>query len=962
MSKSNKSRNPADKMPAPAKGFRGFLTKKNNILDPNPEKKQFNYCILGFLIPFVLTGLATLIHAIAFEAGNSKVFSLLYSDAYYQYFPFFVDFRQSILSGEGLQYSWNMGMGTDYIGLYAYYLGSPLNWLTLLIPETWMLDFYTFLVPVRLGLAGLFFSIFLKKTFDRNDISIALFGAFYATCAWAAGYLWNVMWLDTFALLPLVVLGTVKLLKERNFILYTVSLFFSVIINYYIGFFVCIFTLLVFICYEICRWKGFKRFFIDLCLMALFSALAIGMTAVITLPAYASLQNTVSVVNQFPAIGELHIAEESTFKSFIEAFVKVATNTYAFLYPNAKNAANKGGLPNLYCGVFTVIFAILFLTTKQVKWRDRICAALMLVFLNCSFIFKFLDYIWHGFHFTNEIPNRFSFLYSFVMLYIAYRAWLLRRHIQLWQVIIAAVAAVAGIFLSPAFAAFREALSADPTDYLTQEFAFPFVNGILIALYLGCLTVMAIRSHPQAKTKWRVKRVWYQGRKLRRAVGTLGLVCIISLELLLNILCFGFNLNVQNLAGYPRGGENAAKMIQYAKDREAENSFYRMEVAQHQTYNDGALNDYYGITTFSSAANVNVTNFLRAMGLSGYKTYNRIAYYETSPVSNLFLNMKYILERQNYVENNPYFTDVQSSGKVHLMENNYYLPVGFMTDPGLKDIFVNEDGEVTGSGTFPAQNQLLSAALGREVTPFTQLPSDMITISANSHVTLSNQNGTSCDYKSTSAQGRVFYNFTIDREGLLCIRHYMPGKNKFTVSYRAAGSEKFTTIHSDTHNSLAYISSICQVYPGDEVQVTIECKANESKSLKLTAAVLDEEVMKEAYSELSRSVLDVTNFDHTLIEGIIDCKKSGLMYTSIPQTNGNWHVYVDGEEAEVVLIGNAMVGVMLEEGSHKITFRYQNKALILGAGISIGCGLSFVCIIVFVYILQKKMRGKYSTN
>ena len=100
------------------------------------------------------------------------------------------------------------------------------------------------------------------------------------------------MWLDTFALLPLVALGMVSLLNDRKFVLYTISLFLSVFSNYYIGLFTCIFTLLAFICYEICRWGGFKKFFIDLSLTAVFSILAIGMTAILELPTLAALQTT----------------------------------------------------------------------------------------------------------------------------------------------------------------------------------------------------------------------------------------------------------------------------------------------------------------------------------------------------------------------------------------------------------------------------------------------------------------------------------------------------------------------------------------------------------------------------------------------------------------------------------------------------------------------------------------------
>ena len=931
--------------------------------------------------------------------------------------------------------------------------------------------------------------------------------------------------------------------------LYTVSLCLSVAINYYIGLFTCIFTLLVFICYEICRWKGFKKFAIDLSLMAVFTIIGIGMTAVISLPAYAALQTTHSSDNTFPTEFQMHIAKENTIGEFFKAFVKVATNTFASVEPNDKSAAKAGGLPNIYCGVFATAFTVLFFTCKQMKWRDRIVALLMLIFFNCSFIIKQLDYIWHGFHFTNEIPNRFAFLYSFVMLYMAYRVWLLRRRIKPWQILVTMAVLVTGMFLSPGYANYLETTKdggiwqvissffsqglsissfSDFSESMTLEHLFPYVNGILLLLYFGFLLLISIRIHPRKGASWSEKRRWHFNRKICRAVGTLGLVAVISVELFVNIVSFGMTFNAQNLYGYPRGGADSAKMIQYAKDREGENAFYRMEAAQHQTYNDGALNGYNGISTFASSSNVRVTNFLRAIGLSGYKTYNRIAYEESTPINNMFLNLKYILERQNYVEENFYLTDIQSSGKVHLMENNYYLPLGFMVDPEMPELFYSVgsldmekasnakkaasseswtpmypegkpdsanwpewkadtathfatvanvgfrdagalhmktekgknvavsidagmkpgetyiltlwakgisdasaalalygngdatviDGvqlkenwntysvsfeatsrslslyapgqgatelfvdnvmltdsngtdllrntggfyssEVDSSGGISFQNQLLSAALGKEVTPFVELSADNVKVSANEHVTFSSQVGNSCTYTSTSKQGRVFYNFTADQEGLFCIHYYMPAKNSFTVSYKAAGQDNFVQVHKDGHNGLAYVSSICQVYPGDEIQVTVECKNESSKKLKLTGAVLDQAVMDEAYAQLSESTLKVTKFENTLIEGTIDCKQSGLMYTSVPQTGNNWHVYVDGKEADITLIGDAMIGVMLDEGAHTVTFRYQNNTFTLGLITSAVCLLCLLALTWFVYIYLKKNPGKFA--
>ena len=339
-------------------------------------KAKCNYILLAFLLPVL--GMFAVMIIRGFEPFGST--SMLYSDMYHQYYPFFVAFRKALLSGDSLLYSWNVGMGMDYLGLIAYYLASPLNLLSVVIPEQFLLEYFSLLSPLKLGFAGMFFAIFLKKTFSKNDFSISVFGCLYALCAWALGYQWNVMWLDTFALLPLVVLGTISVLRERKFVLYILSLFFSVLSNYYIGLFTCIFVALVFICYEICRWGGVKKLLSDLSYMALYSALAIGMTAFLELPAFAALQTTQSSVNKFPEGFRLNIADENTWKGLFDAMRQVAGNMNGGLVPTFKE-----GLPNLYCGIGSTVLAFLFLTCKQVRLRDKICSVSLLLFFNLKF-------------------------------------------------------------------------------------------------------------------------------------------------------------------------------------------------------------------------------------------------------------------------------------------------------------------------------------------------------------------------------------------------------------------------------------------------------------------------------------------------------------------------------------------------------------------------------------------------
>ena len=141
---------------------------------PNLRPKNWIYYLLSFLFP-AFCMLCVMIGGGFTPFGNS---SMLYSDQYHQYYPFLVEFRKVLLSGDSLLHSWNVGMGMDYLGLISYYLASPLYLFSVFVPEGWLLQYFSLLTPLRLGLAGLFFAIFLSKVFQKNDLSIVLFGAF----------------------------------------------------------------------------------------------------------------------------------------------------------------------------------------------------------------------------------------------------------------------------------------------------------------------------------------------------------------------------------------------------------------------------------------------------------------------------------------------------------------------------------------------------------------------------------------------------------------------------------------------------------------------------------------------------------------------------------------------------------------------------------------------------------------
>ena len=917
------------------------------------RRRKRNFIVPAFLFPFCGLLIVRLICSIFFNGA----YSLLYSDCYHQYYPFFLEFRRALRAGESLLFNWNVGMGMDYLGLAAYYLASPLNLITVLLPESWMMAYFSALMPIKLGLASMFFAIFLKRLFKKNDFSIVLFGCFYGLCAWALGYQWNIMWLDTFALLPLVALGTIALLKDKKFVLYTVTLFLSVAVNYYIGLFTCIFVLLLFICYQICRWESFRKFFFDLLRIALFSILAIGMTAFLELPALEALQTTQSSINKFPTEFRLNITDIQTWRGVFDAMLQVAGNSNLLVSPTYKE-----GLPNIFCGIAANVFAFLFLTSKQVKVRDKICSVLLLLFLICSFIFRQLDYIWHGFHFTNQIPYRFSFIYSFVLLYMAYRAWTLRREFRPWQVSVSFGLSLLILLFSNDLGGFWGLFNGQTALYPWKDWVsirqnlltilensyMLLVNLAFLILYgLSLLLLQRHKPMPVSPERPQVRR-WLRDQVYWRRLAS-GLLCsIMLLEIIVNLANWGVQFPGTDLSFYPRGKQDTAAVVAYMHDREADTLFYRAETAHSQTLNDGALNNYNGVSTFTSSANVKVTQFMNTLGYGARNTANRYCFEEASPVSNLFLNLKYMIERDGSVKENAYFDTVYTSGKVSLLENNAYLPLGFLADPQLINLKFEADDDY-----FGFQNKLLQTATGTADNVWQPMHSTALTI-FGSNATLTAYPETGYCHYTADRNAAITYSYTADSDGLMCFYLSQSKKNKFSVYVN--GAEK--PLYSETYN-MPQMLSICNVMPGDVVEIKFTCTNGDNGNINLDAAILDDAVFRQAYDILAASTLELTTFKTTLVEGIISCDRDGVLYTSIPQ-NGNWIAFVDEKPAQTVLIGEAMVGLILPKGQHTVRFEYHNRAFSFGWKVSLTCLIVFLVLAAIEYRhLFKRRKGKY---
>lgn len=293
----------------------------------------------AFLLPFglVVAGFAL---AGVYPFGPFYAFIV---DMQQQYFPFLTWFQREMAGGLS-SWTWSIGLGTSVVPLYAYYLASPLNFLLLLVPSAFLSEAVTVLIAVKIGLAGWFAWLALRKMTGLSGVEALIFSGLYALCGFAIGYQANIIWLDTFALLPLLCMATLRLLKDKRWGWYPLLLALCIWCNYYLGFMVCIFVVLVFVAAGIAQKISLREWGRRLARLLLASLTGVAMTAVILLPSILALAQNGSL-------------SAETWESFILYNPIDVLGNFALL----SKPTLLEGLPNVFVGVLGMMLAILYL-------------------------------------------------------------------------------------------------------------------------------------------------------------------------------------------------------------------------------------------------------------------------------------------------------------------------------------------------------------------------------------------------------------------------------------------------------------------------------------------------------------------------------------------------------------------------------------------------------------------------
>ncbi len=872
---------------------------------PFPRKLSILVGAASFVVPALILYIIFAFNGVH-PFGDKQI---LVTDLWHQYYPFLCEMQEKLKQGESLLYSHTIGMGINYLALMAYYCASPLNFLTVLVPKESLRDLLAVVVALKVGFSGLFFSIYLKKVFKRCDISVVAFSSLYALCGYVLGYYWNIMWLDSVALLPLVMLGVHMLLKENKFILYTVSLSLALIFNFYIGYMICIFTAIYFISQCIIMPIKGKELLKKLGMIAAFSAVAIAITAFITLPTYYALGNSYSAGKGFP--------DPEFKKPIIEIIGRMAS----FNEPVPKD-----GLPNIYSSIAAVALLGIFLAAKKIKLKEKITTLCVMAFLIVSMSLNTLNFIWHGFHTTNMVPFRYAFIFSFVLITAAYRGFdVFRSEIEekTYRVKRKDMTANAGYIAAALLTVFVSLCA------IGKAFWATVVGSVALGLVYAAILMTF------GKNKSHVKRMNF----------TRTLSVIIMAELVANVVIAVPTVRVTTYSTYYYRGKEIEDVLEKTKANE---SCGRVESAQEYILNDPALYGYKGVSTFTSTANYPVTKLMEKMAICAPTAANRYYYETTSPLTNAFLGVERIIFK-NMGNLNHYLEEEASSDNVVIYKNNQALPLGFMTKGDLLDFDMDE------SNPFEIQNDIFRRATGLEGDLYT--PVELTTIGSSNVTILGSENGL-YTYKLRDEENddRSFsINYIAPSRNSLYAYIDSPATDKvsiFNISYKAAKRK--------------YIFPAGSYKEGEKITFKFTINKEELKKKKRCTFYvyeLNEALFEDGMELLRDEPLEITKKEATLVEGSIKADNDGLFYMSLPYEKG-WTLYVDDVKTEMTPLKDAMIAAPMSKGEHSIRLEYSPEGFKTGVAVTIAGIICLAAAIIFTLCIKKRQlsRGRKNEN
>ena len=737
-----------------------------------------------------------------------------------------------------------------------------------------------FFEAIFMGMTALSMAFYLTHRLSgqkakKGDYRILVAACIYALNTYMLAVHCFPTWYYVFMAFPLLMLGYDRLMYKKAWGLYVFALSLCMFTNIHLSIFVCIFLVILFFTY---RFNGWKDFFAKGIRFAFFSLLTAGCNF------FRLVDTFLSKTNSFYQENDSVSPTFGLFTSFWDQWKQL----FVFTPSLAVNRDN--GYINLYMGIFTLILLGIYITSKKITVKEKLCKLIPILILTISFNENVLSFIWNGFHYQSNVPNRYVFLLLYLCAVMGYDALRELRDISTKRYL--AISCLLAIFL-----ALCQVFESNTT--------FAFVSTlVLLALYMGIFVLL------------RKKRLVLQR-----------ILCgILLLELCANMF---FTVSHYSLFNYVfiTGFEEVSE---FANTRlKKDNSPGRISSPGSFQINMGMIYNVPSGSIFNSfvSSYQSTTHYTYGfLGGDNYTTYN----YNSSPLGLALSGHKYIFLPEYTtvaLKDNRQYQYIGNCENYFVYENPDVLSVGFyvpetireMPTDGISAHFHNEFVALYTSDDKPIY-QLKTLTYSEDVTTtpnsFSFSDRNMNPVTPEKAQELVDTNaGTTMMFSIPE----LFIHMNLEPE--------TSGDAYFFLN-------EFVPIGNINEGESTIIKT---PYPNPSLQLETEYEY----------FVFNQDIFDEFMAVASENQMENVVIDNNRITGTTHYKENGYTLLSIPYDDG-WRAYIDSVEVDVLVPYDTFIMFETPAGDHEIELVYERANIKTG----IYGTLAFILVAILVRTIE----------
>ena len=596
-----------------------------------------NYYI--YIVTFVISVVVLFVSMVSINAEPFGELFPLKGNGFIQDYANFMDGVNRINDGKGFDIlDYGIGLVTDnYSGRAYSILGFVVNPITFILIKIVPESLYTFVFLLiyifYFSFSGVAFIIYLThrlsgENLDKNDPILIVFGVVYNLSAYSINY-FMYSGFGFLLFMPLLFLGIERVIYKNKICLYTLVLCYFMASQTYYAFIACMFIVVYYITL---KHKSIKDFIINGIKVVIPSIIAAGLSAAFLIPFYAR--------TRYSPYGSYDEVSPSIIKWFSNPLYPISDFR---VLPDAYITNSFEYKANIYCGIFMLMLLPLYAyLNKKSKW-EKITRIAVIVLIYLSFDNQLLNYVFHGFHYQWQVPNRIACFFIFFVMISVYEVIVYFKELS-YKTVLTSMGISAFLLIS---------------SYILQVIE----NGMKVISFIPSIAMIAM-YFVLLLINNKMGKNWFLKVSL----------IILSIEVITSgIFSFRKTLAYEE-ASYERNYISQVRVMTQRHQDMCAPFVITERVGNIFDQNMSYMQGTHSISYYTSVSYHQQFDLMYRWGMLFSK--NITYYYTGSPLLDMMLHVKYHTTDASLENEISPYAVVDQSGNIRLHANPYYLPLG----------------------------------------------------------------------------------------------------------------------------------------------------------------------------------------------------------------------------------------------------------------------------------------------